>query len=148
MKKTLVILALMLAVLTLTGCRKFDNTAIEKETRTFPKETEVTGIYSLVTVDGSKVPATVFHGKTKIKVHSGTFTINADRTCSSKIIFGSPSGEKITRQVNATYSQEGSTLNMQWIGAGRTRGVIKEDIFTMNNEGMIFSYKKQPAHAI
>jgi hypothetical protein len=72
-------------------------------------------------------------------VHSGSFTINADGTCSSEVAFGP---QKFTRKVKATYTQEGSTLKMKWKGAGWTKGTIKGDTFTMNNEGMIFSYKK------
>ncbi len=131
MKKTMLILVVMLVVLAAN--------AFGAE----PKETnKITGAYALVSVNGSKLPATVSHGDVKIKVHSGIFTINADGTCSSKIIFGPPSGDKSTRQVNATYTRTGSTLHMKWIGAGRTVGTIKGDTFTMNNEGMMFEYEK------
>lgn len=135
MKKTMVTLVMLVA---LTGCKKISP---KKTTETVVNDPA--GIYTLVTVNDSRLPATVSHGDAKIKVHSGAFTIDADGTCSSKIIFGSPSGDKFTRQVKATYTQEGSTLNMQWIGAGKTKGIIKSDTFTMNNEGMIFSYKKR-----
>jgi len=103
------------------------------------------GVYTLVTVNGSKLPAKVSHGDVAIQVRSGTFTINADGTCSSKVVFGSPSGDDVTRKVNATYTREGAELNMQWEGAGKTAGTFEGDSFTMNNEGMIFAYKKQPA---
>ena len=104
-----------------------------------------TVVYTLVTVNGSKLPAKVSHGDVAIQVRSGTFTINADGTCSSKVVFGSPSGDDVTRKVNATYTREGAKLNMQWEGAGKTAGTFEGDSFTMNNEGMIFAYKKQPA---
>ena len=57
----------------------------------------------------------------------------------------SPSGDDVTRKVNATYTREGAKLNMQWEGAGKTAGTFEGDSFSMNNEGMIFAYKKQPA---
>jgi len=104
-----------------------------------------TGVYTLVTVNGSKLPATVSHGDAVIEVRSGTFTINADGTCRSKVSFGPPSGAEFTREVDATYTREGSKLNMQWKGAGMTTGVVKSDTFTMDNEGMVFAYRKQPA---
>ena len=103
-----------------------------------------TGVYILVSVDGAELPATAFHDEVEIEVRSGVFTINADGTCGSKKIFGPPSCAEITREVNATYTQTGSTLNMQWKGAGRTVGTIKDDSFTMDNEGIVFSYNKQP----
>ena len=132
MKKTMVILAVMLVALV-------SNVFGADE----PKETVAKGVYTLVTVNGSMLPATVSHGNAKIMVHSGSFTINADKTCVSKIIFGAPSGDKVNREVKATWTREGSTLNMQWKGAGRTKGTINADTFTMNNEGMIFAYKKE-----
>ncbi len=129
MKKTMVILVVMFAAL--TGCKKISS--IETAAN------DPAGVYTLVTVDGVNIPGMVNHGGHDVMLHSGTFIINADKTCISKTVFGS---QKVSREVKATYTQEGSRLNMQWIGAGRTKGVIKGDTFTMNNEGMIFSYKK------
>ncbi len=100
------------------------------------------GVYTLFTVDGSELPATVSHGDAKIMLHSGTFIINADKTCVSKTVFGSPSGDKVTRQVKGAYTQNGSTLNVKWQGAGVTQVTIKGDTLIMSNEGMMFIYKK------
>lgn len=125
----------VLFVFYLTGCA---TTGDNKADRNDP-----TGVYTLVAVNGIKLPAGVLHGETEIKVHAGTFTIKADGTCSTQTVFGPPSGNTVTREVSATYTQEGSTLKMQWQGAGRTEGTIQGDSFDMNNEGMIFSYKKQ-----
>jgi hypothetical protein len=100
------------------------------------------GVYTLVTVNGSKVPATVSHDGTALQVRSGTFTINADGTCSSKMVFVPPSGAEATREVSASYTREGSKLNMQWKDAGTTTGTIEGNTFTMDNEGMVFAYKK------
>lgn len=48
----------------------------------------------------------------------------------------------VTREITATYQKAGSTLNVQWKGAGSTKGTIEGDTFTMNNEGIIFVDKK------
>jgi len=69
--------------------------------------------------------------------------VDAD-TILSKTVFGLPSGEKIEREVKATYTQNGSKLDMQWAGAGNTEGTIHGDIITMINEGMAFVYEKNP----
>ena len=105
-------------------------------------QTDATGVYTLVTVNGSKLPATVSHEGTKLGVRSGTFTINPDGTCKSQVTFVPPSGAEATREVKASYTQKGSKLAMRWEGAGATTGEIKGNTFTMNNEGMIFSYQK------
>ena len=105
---------------------------------------ECVGVYSLVTVDGKELPAVVKHGEHDTKVYSGIFTINEDGTCRSDIDFGPPKGSPRTRTVTATYTQKSNQLFMKWKGAGRTKGTVEADTFTMNNEGMIFAYRRQP----
>jgi hypothetical protein len=101
-----------------------------------------TGVYALVSVNGNAVPASVSHDGTALQVRSGSFTIKADGTCSTKTVFVPPSGTEATREVSATYTKEGSKLTMQWQGAGMTTGTIEGNTFTMDNEGMVFVYKK------
>ena len=101
-----------------------------------------TGIYALVSVNGNKVPASVSHDGTALQVRSGTFTIKADGTCSTKTVFVPPSGQETTREVSASYTKEGSKLTMKWEGAGTTTGTLAGNTFTMDNEGMVFVYRK------
>jgi hypothetical protein len=96
----------------------------------------------LLSVDGNTLPASVSHDGAALQVRSGSSTINADGTCSSKTVFVLPAGKEITREVSATYTKDGSKLTMQWEGAGQTSGTIAGDTFTMDNEGMVFVYKK------
>lgn len=100
------------------------------------------GVYALVSIDGKEVPATVTHGGVGLRVISGTFTINGDGTCNSKTVFVPPAGTEITRDVNASYTVEGAKLTMQWEGAGMTIGTVEGRVFTMDNEGMVFVYRK------
>jgi hypothetical protein len=100
------------------------------------------GVYALVSVNGKPVPANVSHEGATLQVRSGVFTINADGTCSSKMIFVPPSGTEATREVSATYTRDGSKLTMQWKGAGKTVGTIDGNTFTMENEGMVLVYRK------
>jgi hypothetical protein len=101
-----------------------------------------TGVYTLVSVNSNKVPASVSHDGTALQVRSGSFTIKADGTCGTKTVFVPPSGQEATREVSATYTKEGSKLTMQWQGAGMTTGTIEGNTFTMDNEGIVFVYKK------
>ena len=136
MKKTIVILTVLVAAL--VGCKE---TSLTEEAKTAVNDPA--GVYTLVAVDGTNIPGMFSHGGHDIMLDSGVFTINSDKTCVSETVFGSPSSEKINRLVKAAYTQDGSTLDMQWEGAGRTTGTIEGDTFTMNNEGMFFVYKKQ-----
>jgi hypothetical protein len=103
------------------------------------------GTYALVSVDEKGVPCTLEHEGHKLAVKSGVFVINADGTCTSKVLFAPPSGGDVTRDVKATYTRQGSKLTMKWEGAGMTSGSVQGDEFTMNNEGMVFAYRKQTA---
>ena len=101
-----------------------------------------TGVYTLVSVNGNVVPASVSHDGTALQVRSGTFIIKADGTCGTKTVFVPPSGSEVAREVSATYTRKGSNLTMQWRGAGTTTGTVEGNTFTMDNEGMVFVYKK------
>lgn len=102
----------------------------------------IDGAYTLISVDGKSVPASLSHGALGIEIRSGIFTINADGTCNSMIIMVPASGSELEREVSATYTLDGSTLSMQWKGAGRTEGIIEGDTFTMVNEGIPYVYRK------
>jgi hypothetical protein len=100
------------------------------------------GTYNLVSVDGKPVPCALEHEGHTLTIKSGLFVINPEGTCSSKMVFSPPSGSDATREVKATYTRRGSKLTMKWEGAGTTIGTAKGDTFTMNNEGMVFAYRK------
>ena len=100
------------------------------------------GVYALVSVNGNQVPANVSHDGTALQVRSGSFTIDADGTCSTTTVFVPPTGTEVKREVSATYTKEGSKLTMKWQGAGTTTGTVASNTFTMDNEGMVFVYRK------
>ena len=105
-------------------------------------DTDSSQLYALVSINGKPVPAYVLHQGTDLQVLSGTFFFRSDGTCNSKTIFVPPSGTKIVRDVTAIYIRDGSSLTMQWKGAGITIGTIQNNTFTMDNEGMVFVYEK------
>ena len=96
----------------------------------------------MVSVNGNPLPAKITHEGAALQVRTGSFIIKADGTCSTKTVFVPPSGTEVAREVSATYTQVGSKLTMQWEGAGKTVGTIQGDTFTMDNEGMVFVYRK------
>ncbi|MFO1497179.1 MAG: hypothetical protein U1G07_02065 [Verrucomicrobiota bacterium] len=120
--------------LVLSGCTKMPS----KQTAA----TSLTGVYTLVSVNGNPVPTAIKHENAQLEVRSGTFTINDDGTCRSRMVFVPPNGKEAIREVKASYSRDGAKLDMQWERAGRTTGTVKDDTFTMNNEGMILAYRK------
>jgi hypothetical protein len=134
-KRNLVQLCLlpMVMVLVLAGC---------KRDAKVPADSNAFGTYTLVSVDGNNVPCTVQHEGHSLAVKSGSFDINSDGTCSSKVVFSTPQGGDASRGVKARYTREGAKLTMQWEGAGTTSGTVEGSTFTMNNEGMVFAYRK------
>lgn len=134
MRRTISSLCFLLAVgLVMSACKKQESGSAD---------TDPAGVYALVSVNGSRVPTSVSHDGTTVEVRSGNFTISADGTCSSETVFVPPSGTEVTRESTATYTKDGSSLTMQWEGAGRTVGTIEGNTFTMDNEGMVFVYMK------
>jgi len=100
------------------------------------------GTYALVSVDGKKVPCLLQHDGHTLLIKSGTFSFDPTGTCISKMVFSPPSGNEATREVKATYAQQGSKLTMRWERAGTTIGTVEGDQFTMKNEGMVLLYRK------
>jgi hypothetical protein len=127
------LLAVLLA-LVLTGCKN------EPQAST---AADPVGVYTLVSVDGKHVPCEMMHGTTAMTVKSGAFTINTNSTCTSLVTFSVPEGRDVSREVKASYTQKGAELTLQWEGAGMTQGKINGNQFTMTNEGMVFSYRKE-----
>jgi hypothetical protein len=123
----------LLAILALTGCQNQPATTADASTA---------GKYSLLSVDGKTVPCHLNHEGVAMTVESGVFTIDTNGTCRSLITFSAAGHQNIEREVKATFSQNGSELTMRWEGAGTTKGQIRSNEFTMNNEGMIFQYRK------
>ena len=134
-RKILCVFALMIAALLLVGCQH----GAERS-----NGNDITGIYYLVNVDGSAVPATVSHDGVALQTLSGTFIISDDGTCFSRTRFIPPDGNEMTREVYAKYQVQDSRLIMQWEGAGVTEGTVEGDAFVMDNHGMIFEYTRSP----
>jgi len=128
-------------VLICAGCKQDAKVAADSNPKAAADSNPV-GTYALESVAGNKVPCTVQHEGHALGVQSGSFTIKADGTCSTKTVFVPPSGTEATREVSATYTKEGSRLTMQWQGAGTTTGTMEGSTFTMDNEGMLFVYRK------
>ncbi len=100
------------------------------------------GVYALVSVDGKTLPCNLTHEGAALTIKSGVFTITADGNCSSQIIFSVPEQGDMSREVKATYTRQRTELTMRWAGAGVTMGKVNGNTFTMNNEGMVFAYRK------
>ena len=129
-----------LAIFSVLASIPYFSSAENQQTK---QDTAFAGVYTLVTVNGEKVPATISHDDVKFKVSSGTFIIMANGTCISKMCFIPPgASEAVSNEVSATYKKEGSKLAMQWKGAGTTEGTLDGNSFSMDNVGMKLVYKK------
>ena len=103
----------------------------------------IAGVYALVSVDGVEIPGTVDHDGVALELRSGLFTIRGDGSCSPRTVFVPPGGREVVREGNATYTADGPRLTMRWEGAGTTTGVVEGDLFTMDNHGMMFRYRRR-----
>ena len=124
---------ILLTALTLAACKHRAQNA---------PDTALIGTYELVEVNGQIIPAEVSHGSTPIRVEAGQIEFNAKGSCISRTVFGPPKGENIHREVRANCTFDGQLVTMAWHGAGHTQGQFEQGGFTMNNEGMLFRYRK------
>ena len=133
-------MAVFLMGLVWAGCKQEAKVAADNKTVVATvADINPVGIYALATVDSNEVPCTVQHEGHTMTIRSGSFVINADGTCSSKV---SLAGRDAAIEVKATYTRAGSKLTMKWQAAGVTLGIVEGDTFTMTNEGMAFAYRK------
>ena len=132
----------VVAMLVLAGCFFIAITGCRRSERSHAN-IDPSGVYHLVAVDSQTVPCTLTHEGAAITVKSGTLTINTNGTCLSLTTFSVAGHPEIHREVKATYTVNGAELTMKWERAGTTKGKVDGDTFTMNNEGMVFSYQQQ-----
>jgi hypothetical protein len=99
-------------------------------------------IFTLVSIDGKPVPCVLTRAGANMTVKSGVFTINSDGTCISKAILAITPFSDGNRVVKGTYKRKGTKLTMKWAGAGVTTGIVESNTFTINDEGMVFIYRK------
>jgi hypothetical protein len=109
---------------------------------TAAKTKDPAGTYTLLSIDGNKLPWTPPHEGGAPEVRSSTFTLNADGTFNSTMSYGMPSGVSSSRKFSGTYARTGDRLDFQWNGAGRTSAAYEGDSFTMTNEGVAFAYTR------
>jgi hypothetical protein len=105
-------------------------------------EVDPAGVYALESIDGKAVPCSLLHGDTPVPVTSGAFTIRTDGTCTSTMNLTAPGGRDVSVTRDATYTRQGATLTMTWKGFGTTTGTADGDVFSMTNEGVLFSYRR------
>lgn len=104
---------------------------------------EIAGVYALVSVDGKTMPCALNHEGTEMTVKSGNIVFTADGRCTTTTTIAVKSGTKdMTIVRRASYQQAGEQFTMRWEGFGQTTGTLTENNFSMNNEGMIFTYRK------
>jgi len=130
---TLMMFGIMFAALCLTGCGKRTSTT---------KVSEHAGTYTLIAINGNKLPYTPPHEGGAPQVRSSTFTLNADGSFGNTMSYGTPSGQTMSRDFSGNYTRESERFTFYWKGAGMTTATLNGDTLTMNNEGILFAYRK------
>jgi len=104
--------------------------------------TSPVGVYTLVSVDGKKVPCSINHDGKAMNVRSGTFTITTNGQITSVMIVSVGERKNLRVERTASYEVKNSELTMKWQNAGITKGQLVGKTFTMTNEGMAYVYKQ------
>ena len=134
---------LLVGTIVLAGCGVVPVEPEELHTGAAPQSADdIAGVYRLVAVNGTRIPGTIMHDGVQLDVDSGVFSIGADGKITSQTVFTPPEGRRQERRVRATYTRDGSHLEMRWEGAGITHGSFDGEAFVMNNHGMILVYTR------
>jgi len=135
------LLFLLAMGLLLPACKQRAGSA-DKQVTIALARSDYVGTCNLVSINGAKLPCTPPHEGGAPEVQSGAITLKADGSLNTTTAFKVPSGKVVNREVSGTYMRDGSKFEMQWTGAGRTTAILEGSTFTMNNEGMMFAYRK------
>ena len=120
-------------LLIFTGCKNDSSSTINPN---------ISGVYTLITIDDKTVPCELSHEGQPMAIKSGTFTFTPDGLCRSRMLFSVGSRKDMDLERKASYTTLGTDLTMEWEGAGITKGSIHDNTFTMTNEGMVLCYRK------
>jgi hypothetical protein len=52
----------------------------------------------------------------------------------------------VENQFSGTYVREGAGYRFTWVNAGQTPVTLRGDTLILDNEGMLFTYCRQPRH--
>ena len=118
----------------LTGCQDTSKPTTQASAHT--------GTYTLVTVDGNKVPYTPVPEGSGPQVQSGSFTLNADGSVTHATNFGQVDGKELSHDSSGTYTLDDSRLSFQWKGGGTTTATLDGNTLTLDWEGVIFVYRR------
>ena len=113
---------------------------------TGPGETNITGTYTLQTVGGSPLPATLDQrGADRLQITAGRTTLNQDRTFSQSLTLRiTQSGAVTTTEfpLNGTYTQNNNAIIFRYNDGEEAAGSISGNTLTITDEGLVFVFRK------
>jgi hypothetical protein len=107
-----------------------------------PGTDDITGTYTLVSVEGNPLPYNPAHEVGAPEIISSTLTLASDSTFQMTITFATAPGNPVSRDMKGTYSLVDGTLSFDWEGAGITPATHEDGTITIVNEGLSFLYQK------
>ncbi len=101
------------------------------------------GTYTLVSLNGTAVPAPAPEGPAGMQVLSGTLTLGQGGTISVTVVFQVP-GESSTRSntVAGSYRRSGNALTFSYSNGGANGGTLNGADLNFLNEGVTWLYRK------
>ncbi len=107
-----------------------------------PGADDITGTYTLVSVEGNPLPYNPAHEVGAPEIMSSTLALASDSTFQITITFATSPGNPVSRDMKGTYSLDEGALSFDWEGAGITPATHEGDTITILNEGLSFVYQK------
>lgn len=109
-------------------------------------EPEITGTYTLQTINSSPLPFTVYAiGDDKLEVLDGSVTLNMDNTFSDRITLRYTEGDTSrveTELTSGKYARDGSALVFHFKQGGSYTGSVEGRMLRQFVSGYIFGYAR------
>lgn len=109
----------------------------------------IAGIYRLVTIDGRAIPVAPVHPGAPANVQApevlaSTMILRPDGSFIMAMAYRNAPGrpQYSAQPFSGTYAPDSDAFVARWDGAGSTRLTLANDTLVMNNEGMLFAYRK------
>ena len=103
---------------------------------------DITGLYTLVSIDGRPLPYNPAHEVGAPEVIAGTLTFAGDGSFEMTMTFATEPNNPVSRSMKGSYTLEEGVLTLEWQGAGVTPATYDSDTIALVNEGLSFLYQR------
>jgi hypothetical protein len=102
-----------------------------------------TGSYTLRSLDGHALPASVVEGSTTTDVLSGNLTLANGGVFEMSVVYRvAGQSTSVTNDLAGHYARQGNSLSFSYSNGGANSGTVSADTLRMTNEGIVWLFTR------